>query len=49
MASYQHSADIAGNPIASAAGFAAWRDYAKRGALYLQNDMWDGERLPPRG
>jgi CubicO group peptidase (beta-lactamase class C family) len=31
MASYQHSADIAGNLIASGAGFAALRDYAKLG------------------
>jgi Beta-lactamase len=49
MASYQHSADIAGNLIASGAGFAALRDYAKLGVLYLQNGMWDGERLLPQG
>jgi hypothetical protein len=36
MASYQHSADIAGNLIASGAGFATLRDYAKLSALYLQ-------------
>jgi hypothetical protein len=34
MASYQHSADIAGNLIASGAGFAHLRDYAKLGVLY---------------
>jgi len=49
MASYQHSADIAGNLIASGAGFATLRDYAKLGVLYLQNGMWDGEQLLPRG
>jgi len=49
MASYQHSADIAGNLIASGAGFACLRDYAKLGVLYLQDGMWDGERLLPKG
>jgi Beta-lactamase len=49
MASYQHSADITGNLIASGAGFATLRDYAKLGVLYLQNGMWDGERLLLQG
>ena len=49
MASYQHSADIAGNLIASGAGFATLRDYAKLGVLYLENGMWDDERLLPQG
>ena len=49
MASYQHSADIAGNLIASGAGFAHLRDYAKLGVLYLQDGMWGGERLLPKG
>ena len=48
MASYQHSADIAGNLIASGAGFATLRDYAKLGVLYLQNGLWDRERLLPQ-
>jgi hypothetical protein len=49
MSSYQHSADIAGNLIGSGAGFATLRDYAKLGVLYLQNGVWDGERLLPPG
>jgi CubicO group peptidase (beta-lactamase class C family) len=49
MTSYQHSADIAGNLIASGAGFATLRDYAKLGVLYLQNGMWDGDQLLPQG
>ena len=32
MASYQHSADVAGNFIGSGSGFATLRDYAKLGA-----------------
>ncbi|MBV8735936.1 MAG: serine hydrolase [Alphaproteobacteria bacterium] len=49
MASYQHSADTAGNLIASGAGFATLRDYAKLGVLYLQNGMWDDDQLLPQG
>jgi CubicO group peptidase (beta-lactamase class C family) len=40
---------IAGNLIASGAGFATLRNYAKLGVLYLQNGMWGGERLLPQG
>jgi CubicO group peptidase (beta-lactamase class C family) len=29
--------------------FATLRDYAKLGVLYLQNGMWDGERILPQG
>lgn len=49
MGSYQHSADITGNFIGSGAGFATLRDYAKLGVLYLNDGIWDGERLLPVG
>jgi CubicO group peptidase (beta-lactamase class C family) len=49
MASYQHSADVAGNLIGSGSGFATLRDYAKLGVLYLQDGVWNGERLLPEG
>ena len=49
MGSYQHSADSAGNLIASGAGYATLRDYAKFGVLYLNDAIWNGERLLPEG
>ena len=49
MSSFQHSADIAGNLIGSGAGFATLRDYAKLGVLYLNDGVWNGERLLPEG
>jgi CubicO group peptidase (beta-lactamase class C family) len=49
MGSYQHSADLAGNLIASGAGYATLRDYAKLGVLYLNDGIWNNERLLPPG
>ena len=49
ISSYQHSADLAGNLIASGAGYATLLDYAKLGVLYLNDGIWNGERLLPAG
>ena len=48
MSSFQHSADLVGNLIASGAGFATLRDYAKLGVLYVNDGMWNGERILPQ-
>jgi len=49
MASYQHSADIGGNLIASGAGFATLaRLREARSAVSAERDV-DGERLLPQG
>lgn len=49
MTSYTLSADWAGNLVASGSAFATLRDYAKLGVLYLNDGVWDGERLLPKG
>jgi CubicO group peptidase (beta-lactamase class C family) len=49
MSSYQHSADMAGNLIASGAGYATLRDYAKLGVLYLNDGVWNQQALLPPG
>ncbi len=49
MSSYRMSADIAGNLIGSGSAFATLRDWAKLAVLYLQDGMWNGERVLPAG
>ncbi len=49
MQTYQHSADIKGNFIASGSGFATLRDYARFGLFLAQDGVWNGERLLPEG
>jgi CubicO group peptidase (beta-lactamase class C family) len=49
MSSFMHSADLEGNLIGSGSGFATARDYAKLGLLYVQDGVWEGERLLPEG
>jgi CubicO group peptidase (beta-lactamase class C family) len=49
MASYRMSGDIAGNLIGSGSAFATLRDWSKLAVLYLQDGIWNGERLLPQG
>ena len=49
MGSFQFSADRVGNLIASGAAYATLRDYAKLGVLYLNDGMWNQQRLLPAG
>ena len=41
--------DQAGNFIASSYGFASASDWAKFGLFYLNDGVWEGERLLPKG
>ena len=49
MSSYRMSGDIEGNLIGSGSAFATLRDWSKLGVLYLQDGMWNGERVLPEG
>jgi CubicO group peptidase (beta-lactamase class C family) len=49
MHSYRMSADVAGNLIGSGAAFATLRDWAKLAVLYLQDGIWNGQRVLPAG
>lgn len=49
MASAVMEADAAGLFVASSFMHATARDWAKLGQLYLQDGLWDGERLLPEG
>ena len=42
-------ADQVGNYVGSSYGWASTRDWARFGLLYLQNGVWEGERLLPAG
>jgi CubicO group peptidase (beta-lactamase class C family) len=49
MASADPEFDEAGTWVASSTLYAAARDYARFGLLYLRDGMWDGVRLLPAG
>ena len=41
--------DASGNFVASSYGHASARDWARLGLLYLQDGIWEGERILPEG
>jgi CubicO group peptidase (beta-lactamase class C family) len=49
MTSAVPKCDTAGTFIGSSYCFAAARDFARFGLLYLRDGMWDGQRLLPQG
>ncbi len=49
MTSMVMETDLVGTFIGSSYGWATPRDWAKFGLLYLQDGMWNGERILPEG
>lgn len=49
MTSMVIQADESGDPIASSFGYATARDWAKFGLLYLNNGVWNGQQILPKG
>ncbi len=41
--------DASGNFVASSYGYASARDFARLGLLYLQDGLWNGQRILPEG
>jgi CubicO group peptidase (beta-lactamase class C family) len=49
MTSMVIQTDESGDPIASSFGYATARDWAKFGLLYLNNGVWSGQQILPKG